>query len=197
DFGESSDVQVVKVMAGAVPGVQKSEQRTTDEELAKVNARQNSKETAFLLPHLSTKENGNIRFTFTTPQSLTRWKLHLLAHTKDLLTTTKSRQAITQKELMITPNFPRFLRTGDEIVLSVKISNLSEKKLNGNAALELTDAISGKNVDVAFANNPRTKAFTMGARSNAEVSWRLKVPDGIGALQYKLVAKAGTFSDGE
>ncbi len=197
DFGESSDVQLVKVMEGAVPGVQKSEQRTTDEELAKVNARQNFKETAFFLPHLSTNENGNIRFTFTTPESLTRWKLQLLAHTKDLLTTTKTLQAITQKELMITPNFPRFLRTGDEIVLSVKISNLSDKKLNGNAALELTDAISGKNVDVAFANNPRTKAFTMGARSNAEVSWRLKVPDGIGALQYKLVAKAGTFSDGE
>ncbi len=175
----------------------KSGQNKMDEELAKVNTRKNFNETAFFFPHLSTNEKGNVRFTFTTPESLTRWKLQLLAHTKDLLTTTKTLQAVTQKELMVTPNFPRFLRTGDEVVLVAKIANLSGNKLNGSAGLELTDAATGKNVDGLFANTIRNRKFTASARTNIEVSWRLKIPDGVGALQYKVIAKSGSFSDGE
>ena len=32
---------------------------------------------------------------------------------------------------------------------------------------------------------------------NTSVSWTMKVPDGVDALQYRVVAKAGNFSDGE
>ncbi|APG66349.1 hypothetical protein LPB136_13630 [Tenacibaculum todarodis] len=66
-------------------------------------------------------------FKFTAPEALTRWKLQLLAHTKTLQSATKTLKAVTQKELMVVPNAPRFLREGDKIIFSSKISNLTEK----------------------------------------------------------------------
>jgi TonB-dependent SusC/RagA subfamily outer membrane receptor len=175
----------------------KSGQKKMDEELAKVNARKDFKETAFFYPHLSTDENGKIRFSFTTPESLTRWKLQLLAHTKELLTTTRTLQTVTQKEMMITPNLPRFVRVGDEVIISARIANLSGRKLDGKITLQLTDPINGQTVDQLFANVARNQAFKINPKSNTQVSWSIKVPQGIDVVQYKIVAKAGNFSDGE
>ena len=45
---------------------------------------------------------------------------------------------MTQKELMVIPNSPRFLREGDQITISTKIANLTEKELSGQAVLILT-----------------------------------------------------------
>ncbi|HEY9045764.1 MAG TPA: carboxypeptidase-like regulatory domain-containing protein [Ohtaekwangia sp.] len=208
---DQSDLENIQVLKGAdatalygaraANGViiisTKSGQKKMDEELAKVNARKNFNETAFFFPHLTTDDEGKIQFTFTTPESLTRWKLQLLAHTKNLLTTTKTLQAVTQKELMVTPNAPRFLRVNDEITFSVKIANLSGKTLNGKIALQLSNAITGASADQAFGNIVRNQTFRINAKGNTEVSWRLKVPAGIDAVQYKVVAKAGNFSDGE
>src|SRR5690606_22898396 len=79
----------------------------------KVPIRKNLRETAFFFPQLKTDESGKISFTFTSPEALTRWKLQLLAHTKTLENGIKTLEAVTQKELMVLPNMPRFLRMGD------------------------------------------------------------------------------------
>ncbi len=67
-------------------------------------------------------------FSFTTPEALTKWKLQLLAHTKTLESATSTLETVTQKELMVIPNAPRFLREGDQITISTKIANLSDKE---------------------------------------------------------------------
>jgi TonB-dependent SusC/RagA subfamily outer membrane receptor len=175
----------------------KSGQQKLDNEMAKVNARKNFNETAFFYPHLSTDENGKIRFSFTTPETLTRWKVQLLAHTKDLLTATKTLQTVTQKELMVTPNLPRFVRVGDEVIISARVANLSNRKLQGKIMLQLTNPVTGQGVDALFANVARSQTFKTNAKGNTQISWSLKVPPGIDAVQYKIVAKAGSFSDGE
>ncbi|HYC84551.1 MAG TPA: alpha-2-macroglobulin family protein, partial [Chryseosolibacter sp.] len=174
-----------------------SGQKKIDEELANVNARRNFQETAFFFPQLTTDEKGRVRFSFTTPESLTRWKLQLLAHTRDLLSTTKTLQAVTRKELMVTPNAPRFLRVGDQITFSAKIANLSGKKLEGSAGLILTDAVSGKSIDELLGNVGRNQNFATAPGENREVTWKLTIPQGVDAVLYKVVAKAGDFSDGE
>lgn len=208
DQGDLASTQVLKGAAAmAIYGARasngviiistKSGQQKLDNEMAKVNARKNFNETAFFYPHLSTDENGRIRFSFTTPETLTRWKVQLLAHTKDLLTATKTLQAVTQKDLMVTPNLPRFVRVGDEVIISAKVANLSNKKLQGKIALQLTNPVTGQAVDALFANVARTQAFRTNAKGNTQVSWSLKVPPGMDAVQYKIVAKAGSFSDGE
>ncbi|MBE7684964.1 alpha-2-macroglobulin [Tenacibaculum piscium] len=172
----------------------KSKEEKTD--LKGIKIRKNLQETAFFYPHLTTDKKGNISFSFTTPEALTKWKLQLLAHTKEALSTTKTLTTVTQKELMITPNAPRFLREGDNITLSAKISNLSEENLQGISQLILTDAITGKEINL-LNDSTKNQNFSVASKGNTSVSWNLAIPDDIQAVQYKIVAKAGDFSDGE
>lgn len=182
---------------GALIITTKSGQAKLDKELASVKARKNLQETAFFFPHLKTDKNGNVTFSFTTPEALTKWKLQLLAHTKEVQYAQKTLTTVTQKELMVLPNAPRFLREGDQIVFSSKISNLSDKNLNGIAQLQLTDAITGKDINTDLNNIDKSKNFSVDSKGSTNVSWILAIPENIEAVQYKVIAKAGDFSDGE
>ncbi len=102
--------------------------------------RTNFNETAFFFPHLKTDEEGNIVIKFTVPESLTKWKIMGLAHTKDLMYGQVRKELVTQKDLMIVPNAPRFFRENDKITFTAKISNISEKDLNGDAKILFFDA---------------------------------------------------------
>ena len=175
----------------------KAGQEALDAQLAKISTRQNLQETAFFYPHLQTDQKGNVSFTFTAPEALTRWKLQLLAHNQELSSTVKTLQTLTQKELMVRPNSPRFLREGDKIEFAATVHNLGKAAQNGIASLQLSDAISGASLDEELANRIRSKRFEIGPNGSTKLSWVLEIPEGIQALQYKIVAKAGNFSDGE
>ena len=162
-----------------------------------VPIRKNLQETAFFFPQLQTDAEGNVSFNFTTPEALTKWKLQLLAHTKTLESATKTLETVTQKELMVIPNAPRFLRQGDQITISTKIANLTDKQLSGQAKLELTDAMTGNNIDSKLNNIANVTSFSVDAKGNTQVSWSLSIPDDVDAVQYKIIAKSGDFSDGE
>ncbi|MFB9057256.1 alpha-2-macroglobulin [Mariniflexile ostreae] len=170
-----------------------------------IQIRKNLQETAFFFPQLETDEAGHISFSFTTPEALTQWKLQLLAHTKTLESTTKTLTTITQKELMVIPNTPRFLREGDQMTISTKIANLTENGLSGQAKLILIDAVSGKDISDkliqkqtnASALGGLEKEFTVSPKGNTQVSWELEIPEDIHAIQYKIMAQSGDFSDGE
>ncbi|MAU71890.1 MAG: alpha-2-macroglobulin [Pseudozobellia sp.] len=162
-----------------------------------VSVRTNLQETAFFYPHLQTDKEGNVSFSFTSPEALTRWKLQLLAHTKNLNSTVTSMETLTQKELMVIPNTPRFLREGDEIQISTKIANLTNQSLSGNVYIELTDAVNGKDLTPQLLAGSAEKNFEVDSSGNAQASWRLQIPEGLQAVQYKIVAKAGDYSDGE
>ena len=166
-------------------------------DLSGIKIRKNFNETAFFFPHLKTDTKGNVSFSFTIPEALTRWKLQLLAHTKELTSTTKTLTTITQKELMVLPNPPRFLREGDVLEFSSKISNLSTKALNGIAQLVLTDAITGKEINHLIDKSTTIQNFIVDAKGNTNVNWTLTIPNNVQAVQYKIVAKSGKFSDGE
>ncbi|REE08655.1 MG2 domain-containing protein [Winogradskyella pacifica] len=166
-------------------------------DLQKVEVRKNLNETAFFFPQLQTDKEGNVSFNFTAPEALTKWKLQLLAHTKTLESAVTKLETVTQKELMVIPNAPRFLREGDQITISTKIANLTDNELSGMAQLILTDAVTGKSIDTELSNSSNTSPFVVDAKGNTQVSWSLNIPKNIQAVQYKVIAKAGDFSDGE
>ncbi|WP_425402516.1 alpha-2-macroglobulin family protein [Gelidibacter mesophilus] len=167
------------------------------EDLQSVAIRKNLQETAFFFPQLQTDADGNVTFSFTTPEALTKWKLQLLAHTKSLESVTTTLETVTQKELMVIPNAPRFLRHGDEISISTKIANLTENSLFGEAILQLFDAMTGNTIDVKLKNSDNRKSFIVDAKGNTQITWSLTIPDDVDAVQYKVIAKSGAFSDGE
>ncbi|MGV8816014.1 MAG: alpha-2-macroglobulin family protein [Gelidibacter sp.] len=167
------------------------------EDLESVGIRKNLQETAFFFPLLQTDADGNVTFSFTTPEALTKWKLQLLAHTKSLESATTSLETVTQKELMVIPNAPRFLRHGDAISISTKIANLTDKSLSGEAILQLFDAITGNAIDAKLNNSNNRKPFTVDAKGNTQITWSLNIPDDVDAVLYKVIAKSGVYSDGE
>ncbi|MCK4359567.1 MAG: hypothetical protein KAW92_12680 [Candidatus Cloacimonetes bacterium] len=173
------------------------EKRLQEVDLSAVEARTNFNETAFFYPQLKTNEQGDVIISFTIPEALTKWKMMGLAHTKDLKTGTIQNELVTQKQLMVVPNAPRFLREGDEIIFTAKISNLVEKELEGVAELKLFDAITMQPVDAKFNNKKTKKSFKVKAEQSTLVSWEISIPEGIQAVTYRVVAKAGNFSDGE
>ncbi|MGJ8733367.1 MAG: alpha-2-macroglobulin family protein, partial [Cellulophaga sp.] len=162
-----------------------------------VKIRKNLQETAFFFPELQTDKEGNVSFNFTTPEALTKWKLQLLAHTKSLESAVTTLQTVTQKELMVMPNAPRFLREGDKLIFSTKIANITEKNLYGVATLELKDAVSGKDITSELITSVTENNFSVDAKGNTQVSWSLEIPKNLQAIQYTVIAKAGDFSDGE
>src|SRR5690606_22224002 len=113
---------------------------TTPNEIIPVRA--NLQETAFFFPQLQTDAEGNVTFNFTMPEALTEWKLMAFAHTPDWKTGLLEGSITTQKDLMVMPNLPRFLRQGDDIRISAKVSNISTEALRGTAHIELLDATS-------------------------------------------------------
>ncbi|WP_313360095.1 alpha-2-macroglobulin family protein, partial [Empedobacter sp.] len=165
--------------------------------LDNVKARTNLNETAFFYPNLKTDAKGNIIIEFTTPESLTEWKFMAIAHTPDLKTGYLEQNVRTQKDLMVVPNMPRFLREGDQISVSSKINNLSDKVLNGSAKLMLFDAFTNQPIDAQFKLTNAVQNFSVAKGSSDQVTWTIDVPKNVQAVVYRVVASAGDFSDGE
>ncbi|HCL05692.1 MAG TPA: alpha-2-macroglobulin, partial [Chitinophagaceae bacterium] len=171
---------------------------TTSDNAPPVTIRKNFNETAFFFPHLYADTAGNYSFSFTMPDALTRWKWMSLAHTKDLAFGSNSTSIITQKTLMVQANAPRFVREGDKMELSAKISNLSNKEISGQVVLELIDAATGTSVDGWFQNVFPVQYFTAAAGQSTAIKFPVQVPFSFNkTLTWRLSAKADTYSDGE
>lgn len=168
-----------------------------DKPLENIPVRQNLNETAFFYPDLKTDSEGNVSFEFTSPEALTKWKLMFLAHTKDARAATLEKEVVTQKEFSVTPNYPRFLREGDELNLQSKLSNLTNKKLNGSASLQILDAFTNEDISSQFGLQSSAQNFELNENGSSALTWKVKVPENVSSIILKVVAKAGQFSDGE
>lgn len=199
-------------LAGKVSGLTVTEEREkngdgvadqmdkeqTGQQSGDVKIRKNFNETAFFFPDLKTDETGAIEFSFTMPEALTRWKFMALAHTKDAAFGSSTKEIVTQKELMVQPNAPRFMREGDRMEFSSKIVNLTDKEITGTAQFQLFDAATNEPVDGAFKNMMPNQYFTVGAGQSEAVKFPIEVPYLFNkALVWRIVAKAGNYSDGE
>jgi hypothetical protein len=162
-----------------------------------VQMRSNFNETAFFYPQLRTNEKGEISFVFTAPESLTRWKFIALAHTQDLRSGVVENEMITRKQLMVVPNMPRFLREGDNINLNIKISSLTEADMSGYCELHFINVLNGKDITSEIVENKSNKEFSVAAHGNTSVNYKLNIPMGLQAVEYRVIAKTEKYGDGE
>ena len=139
-----------------------------------IQIRKNFNETAFFFPDLKTDADGNVEFSFTMPEALTKWKLMTLAHTKNVASGYSTNTTITQKPLMVQPNAPRFMREGDKMEFSAKIVNLGDSEVTGIAQLELIDAATNKPVDGWFKNVFPNQYFTVAAGQSEAVKFPME-----------------------
>src|SRR5690606_35958542 len=150
----------------------------------------------FFYPELYTDSDGNISFEFDSPEALSRWKLLLFAHGKNLEAGSATFFTQTQKQLMVRPNLPRYFREGDQITLKAQIQNISKDKLSGNARIEIINPENNQDITHIFLEENSTKAFNVEAENNNIVEWKLQVPAGYPTVQIKIVAATDEFSDG-
>lgn len=158
--------------------------------LDNVQVRENLNETAFFYPALESDNNGNVAIRFTLPESVTTWKFMGLAHDKEMRNGLLVDEAVAQKTVMVQPNMPRFLREGDKSSIVVKLFNTSDKKVSGNARMQILDAETQKVVW------QKTQNYSINAEGSATVSFDVQgLKEGV--YINKVVAAGNGYSDGE
>lgn len=158
--------------------------------LDKVQVRENLNETAFFYPALESDNQGNVAINFTLPESVTTWKFMGLAHDKEMRNGCLVDETVAQKTVMVQPNMPRFLREGDKSSIVVKLFNTSDKKVNGNARMQILDAETQKVVW------QKTQGYRIDAEGSATVSFDVQgLKEGV--YINKVVAAGNGYSDGE
>ena len=158
--------------------------------LDKVQVRENLNETAFFYPALESDNNGNVAIRFTLPESVTTWKFIGLAHDKEMRNGLLMDEAVAKKTIMVQPNLPRFLREGDKAVLVTKVFNTSDKKVNGEARMQIIDPETGKVVW------QKSQKYNVDANGTATLNFDV---EGLreGTYINKVVAAGNGYSDGE
>ena len=163
-----------------------------DKELSldNVQLRENLNETAFWNPAVETDAKGNVHLKFTLPESVTTWKFIGLAHDKEMRNGLLMDEAVAKKTIMVQPNLPRFLREGDKAVLVTKVFNTSDKKVNGEARMQIIDPETGKVVW------QKSQKYNVDANGTATLSFDV---EGLreGTYINKVVAAGNGYSDGE
>ena len=163
-----------------------------------VQVRTNLNTLAFFAPSLRTDADGTVTYRFTVPELLTRWNVKGLAITKDLKIGTLDKTLVTSKPLMVQPNMPRFLRSGDSLSLMAKVVlneelRIKNKELPVEVMFVLTDAATG---DTLCHHTEQVIV-----KDAAQVMFDVEVPQNVYVATYKIVASGqwpdASYSDGE
>ena len=153
--------------------------------------RENLQETAFFYPALLTDVQGNVSIQFTLPESVTTWRFMGLAHDRQMRHTILEAEAVAQKQLMVQPNMPRFLRQGDKSIIAAQISNTTEQQQEGTAIMELIDP---ETLQVVYRDK---KSFTVGEYQTTKVLFNYDATTDATLLICRISANGTETSDGE
>ncbi|NML66186.1 hypothetical protein HHL22_13315 [Hymenobacter sp. RP-2-7] len=170
-----------------------AEQPSAAPDLSTVPTRTDFRETALWEPALRTDKQGDVVLEFQMPEAVTRWQLLALAHDRQLHSGQLARQLVTQKEIQLTPNAPRFLRPGDAFTFPAKLSNLTDHAVSGTAQLFLLDAATGQDITSQLLPGPAQQPVAAAAHQSQALGWPLAIPTDFApvAVTYRVVAQAG------
>ncbi|WP_460502778.1 alpha-2-macroglobulin family protein, partial [Hymenobacter agri] len=187
----------VKILSGR--GYVNGGETAAAPDLSTIAARSDFRETAFWQPALRTDKNGDVVLEFQMPEAVTRWQLLALAHDRALHSGQLARQLVTQKEIQITPNAPRFLRPGDTFTFPARFSNLTDHATSGTAQLVLLDAATGQDLTAQLLKSPAQQAVSAAAHQSAALGWELSIPADFApvAVTYRVVAQSQVAGSSE
>ena len=191
---EAKEVGAAPMAANSYDSIEESAEAENDEgTVPDVQIRENLQETAFFYPQLMADSTGVVGLKFTLPESLTTWRFMGIAHTRDMMSGYLDGETVAQKEVMIQPNVPRFIRVGDEVAISARVFNMTEDEQNGTAFLQFVDPETGE----SLWSSQQTAIVAAG--STAEVSFAVQASQfaDYSLLICKMGFSSDNFSDGE
>lgn len=160
------------------------------------NVRDNFEETAFFYPSIISDADGNASISFTMPDALTRWRLMMMAYTKDLKSGIINQYFTTSKPVTIKANMPRFCRHGDTLKISAIVANNSEETIKPSVKLDIYDALNMKPLSLLTSvSNPDIPEIEAGGSQAAE--WEIAIDDKHSLLVLRFTVSTEGFSDAE
>ena len=189
DEAEEMVIQTAQEEPIAVGGVGYSDGGAQPE----VQVRTNLNTLAFFAADVRTDSTGTATYRFTVPELLTRWNVKGLAVTRDLKIGTLDRTLVTSKPLMVQPNMPRFLRSGDSLSLMAKVVLNDLKDLKDPKEVTVTFLLT----DAATGDTLCHHAEEVLVKDAAQVMFDVEVPHNVYVATYKIVATTDGMSDGE
>lgn len=166
-----------------------------------VKVRSHFMETAFFYPSLHPDDSGRVHIRFTLPDQYTGWEFYAFGHSKDMRTSRMRALLQSRRTLMLQSNAPRFFREGDTLILRTKITNCGEESQEGNVMLEFFNAEDNHPVEMIFdagdVSAKGTVTFHVAAGTSEVVQFRIRVPEGVPAVSYRMMARTGSYGDGE
>lgn len=146
---------------------------------------------ALFEPMLTTDAKGHLTYSFTAPNANTTWQLCATAFTDNLLTGTISEEIISSKPVMVQPNLPRFLRTGDRAVIRASVMNNTDSTAIIGTRIDIFDPATGHISDV------RDFTDTIAPHRSAVVAIEVNAPTDNPLLGYRIRSLSGRYYDGE
>ena len=159
--------------------------------LAPLSIRTNFDESAYFHPFLRTDKQGKVSWSARVPETLTRWKLIVLAHTSDMKLLRHTESIEAYKDFSVRPNVPRFLREGDSIRISTTVSNGSKVAQRGLFTLELFEPKTKRTLC------SREETFDLPAGNTTDIVLPVSGYEGLDSVGLRVIARGKTSSDGE
>ncbi len=154
-----------------------------------VTVREQFPDTAYWNPTFVTDSDGKGQVKLTLPDSLTTWFIETRGLTADTRVGQAETEVVTTKALLIRPQTPRFLVTGDHVELSAIVHN------NTEAALQATVSLTGSGF---ILDQPEQAAQTIDLPSGGRVrvNWWGVAGDAEEAdLTFSVVSKDASLQD--
>lgn len=143
------------------------------------------------MPSLTTDENGNLSVSFTVPNANTTWQLFATAFNKDLTNSTLSELIVANKPIMVQPNLPRYLRTGDKAALKSLVMNNTDSVADILTTIEIFNPITNQILST------HQQTVTVQPQQNATVSINVSAPMDDAMIGFRIKSSANGFADGE
>ena len=159
--------------------------------LAPLSIRTNFNESAYFYPFLRTDRQGKVSWSARVPETLTRWKLIVLAHTSDMKLLRHTESIEAYKDFSVRPNVPRFLREGDSVRISTTVSNGSKVAQRGLFTLELFEPKTKRTLC------SREETFDLPAGHTTDIVLPVSGYEGLDSVGLRVIARGKTSSDGE
>lgn len=147
---------------------------------------------AFFMPDLNSNKDGVVEINFTVPNFNTTWNFLLGAYTPDMKSAGLSLEAVAAKKVMVKLLAPRFLRTGDEAVITATLYNNSDEDCEIYGVFEIFNPLTGEVV-----KEVKSPSEVIRPSGNKVVSVSYACPDDISSLGLRVYAKSASASDGE
>lgn len=179
-----------RVFMGADSALNEDDESAADP-LSDVKLREADVKTALWKPMLTSDTNGDLVVEFEAPEFNTTWVLQALAYTNNMVSSSISKEVLTQKPLMVKSSLPRFVRAADKVTLNANVMNATDAASTFNAIVEVFNPRSQK----VLAS--KKIAGNLAAKATEVVGLEFEVPDTLPFVGFRVKAASATFGDGE